>query len=114
MTTTVMKTHHMGIPYQEIVKELEERLENVRSQPYSPIDKSIGRMLVINEHHLEMLLERQCKDNGKYVAVELIGFALFNLTKGNLAATETLLRKAYIALTGEEWDAMFGGEDDPA
>lgn len=37
-------------------------------------------------------------------AVRLLGFALFNLAKGNNAAAETLMRKAYKALTGTEWD----------
>lgn len=37
-------------------------------------------------------------------AVRLLGFALFNLNKGNTDAAETLMRKAYKALTGEEWD----------
>jgi len=34
----------------------------------------------------------------------LIGFALFNLHKGKYDAVETLLRKAYVALTGKGWD----------
>ena len=37
-------------------------------------------------------------------AVRLLGFALFNHAKGNSEATETLMRKAYKALTGREWD----------
>ena len=37
-------------------------------------------------------------------AARLIGFALYNLHKENFAAVETLLRKAYIVLTGKEWD----------
>lgn len=35
----------------------------------------------------------------------LLGFALFNLHKGNLSAVETLVRKAYKANSGVEWDA---------
>ena len=38
-------------------------------------------------------------------AVRLLGFALFNHAKGNTQATETLMRKAYKALAGMEWDA---------
>lgn len=38
-------------------------------------------------------------------ATRLLGFALFNLSKGNTSAVETLLRKAYVALTDKEWDS---------
>lgn len=41
-------------------------------------------------------------------AVEMVGYALFNLTKGNSAAAETLLRKAYKYMTGREWDEYRG------
>lgn len=34
----------------------------------------------------------------------LLGFALFNLNKGNLSAVDTLVRKAYKANSGREWD----------
>jgi len=34
----------------------------------------------------------------------LLGWALFNLHKGNYEAVNTLLRKAYKALNGKEWD----------
>lgn len=37
-------------------------------------------------------------------AAHLLGFALFNLSKGKTTATETLMRKAYKELTGHEWD----------
>lgn len=37
-------------------------------------------------------------------ASRLLGFALFNLNKANYRATETLMRKAFFALTETEWD----------
>lgn len=37
-------------------------------------------------------------------ARERIGWALFNLTKGNTRAANVLLRKAYKSLAGREWD----------
>jgi hypothetical protein len=37
-------------------------------------------------------------------ATRLLGFALFNLNKGKTQAAETLVRKAYVELTGREWD----------
>jgi hypothetical protein len=36
-------------------------------------------------------------------AVRLLGFALFNLNKGKTQAAETLMNKAYAALTGKPW-----------
>lgn len=33
-----------------------------------------------------------------------LGFALFNLNKGKYDAAEVLIRKAYKALNGKEWD----------
>ena len=38
-------------------------------------------------------------------AARLRGFPLFNHAKGNTEATETLMRKAYKALAGREWDS---------
>jgi hypothetical protein len=52
----------------------------------------------------------QCPNCHQYInadnqsAVRLLGFALFNLHKGNSRAALTLMRKAYKALTGREWD----------
>ena len=37
-------------------------------------------------------------------AERLLGFALFNLNKRRYSATETLIRKAYKALAGRDWD----------
>lgn len=39
-------------------------------------------------------------------AIRLLGFALFNLSKGNTRAAETLMNKAYEALTGRPWDVL--------
>jgi hypothetical protein len=39
-------------------------------------------------------------------AERYLGFALFNLNKRNYSATETLLRKAFKELVGEEWDGQ--------
>ena len=40
----------------------------------------------------------------------LLGFALFNLTKGKAAGASVILRTAYRDLTGEEWDGDKKGE----
>jgi len=45
-----------------------------------------------------------CRTDGIGEATRLLGFALFNHHKGNADATETLMRKAYKALTGRGWD----------
>lgn len=39
-------------------------------------------------------------------ALESIGWALFNLSKGKGAAAEVLMRNAYYALKGESWDGQ--------
>lgn len=44
-------------------------------------------------------------------ATRLLGFALFNLGKGNTRAAETLMNKAYEALTGKRWDAPLQREE---
>lgn len=37
-------------------------------------------------------------------ARRLLGYALFNLAKGNYSAADTLMLKAYKHLAGKEWD----------
>jgi hypothetical protein len=46
----------------------------------------------------------ECMMRLRSEAIRSLGFALFNLSKGKIAATEVLIHNAHYALTGYHWD----------